>query len=545
METRLAILNFLADNKTELDSINYTNMTICLYGKENILHPLNKYAPFDSLFIYQVLLPRIYEKKYDLSYMNNGVLAVANTLDSMKIYNKTDFLFQNYTEPYQNKIIDDLTFNYLYIVPLVQNNLHIGCILIYSNTLNNNFLLSKQSITGLLNNLYYSSIKELLILLSQTLGIVYKDNYCLEYNNSFEMFNGIKDIKKLDVTNNEISLFVNDPKTIKTTINDINLYYTNQSSFDINSIPIYDISVINEYIKKEEFSLICFSFYNQNISINEFLKNINIEYKYDCFKTDSFYCVLINTVIHKPLINHMFSDFKEYFILITSNMISKNSNLIRLVNYLKKEKPFNFKLKDYENYLTYLNEEALFIDSMNKEHTLINSLTLDKTLVLNSIINKSFNVENLETLEKNTLKLIKKAFLLEENVCISIPSTLLYKKKLIDLYKDLNLKNEITYFIHYDESTIHQDFYNGLLKAVSLGIKIIVDSSLFFNLNYLDLQTFFNGIYLNNVECALLQNNQTNIFRSIVEYYLSHHLMIVLSNKDILKHNDRFISYIL
>ena len=134
MERKL-ILDFIGQNFKDLASTKFKQITVYVQGKLYDTNSLgNKLLDGNMLFAYDVKLPRIFLKKYPLEKMYDGILGVAEDINQMTIFSKDDFSFE-LEDVYSGKNIQDLDFNYLYLIPVIKDNLKIGCIIIYAEEL--------------------------------------------------------------------------------------------------------------------------------------------------------------------------------------------------------------------------------------------------------------------------------------------------------------------------------------------------------------------------------------------------------------------------
>ena len=143
---RKIILDFIGQNFSNLSSIGLKQLTVFVYGKNYSDETLgSKLLNGDQLFAYDVKLPRIFCKKFPLEKMMSGMLELASDLNKLTIFKKSDFNF-SLEEVYSGKNIQDLNFDYLYLYPVIKDDLRIGAILIYGTILNENFDLLSNSI---------------------------------------------------------------------------------------------------------------------------------------------------------------------------------------------------------------------------------------------------------------------------------------------------------------------------------------------------------------------------------------------------------------
>lgn len=537
------ILNFLAENKTELDKIHFLSCEIVLYGRENTNHPFQSFITYDGLFLYNVVLPRIYSKYESLDHMNDGILSLVNEINTPKIIYHDDLLELGILDAFTKKDIDTLDYKVLYLIPVVKNNNHIASIIIFANKYDESFILDKGSITSLINKLSVDAIDQLSNLIKNTLGSIYENNYCLVRGDNMIMFNNPINPVKLDKSPKEINLFINDSNIKKVEFGVISLYYLNLSQFKDETIQTFDISSLNDMKRSDDYSLIVFNYQNEIKDISVFIKNLPFEFSYKVFKDGAFYLIYINKTIYKPTFKKAFENFKDYHLLVHSDELSKEMDLIKLVTYFKLERPIEFNFKEYQKYLTRINSELMFIDEAALESKVINSRTLVEMPLVNRIIEKDFEYENIIRLETITVKALKEAVSKYNTFYISIPSTMIHKKKLTDVISE-NINKNIYMFIHLDKITNRQDFYNGLIKLKTLNCKILVDSSIFFNIHNLDLSDFIDGIYINKEECNNLLTGRYKIFTSILSFYLSEQKDIILKDTTHLINADIHISYI-
>ena len=384
---RKVILDFIGQNFESLSNIKFKQMTVFVYGKDYQSDSLgSKLLDGKQLFAYDVKLPRIYLKKFPLEKMFDGLLAFCGDLDKLNIFSKNDFNFE-LEEVYSNKNIQDLNFNYLYLYPVIKDDLTIGSIIIYADEYNIDFKINPSSVTLLFNSL----VDLELISFKQNVinTLLDEDNlyYCIKHtnnqyvylsNNLCDKFNVKNPVKENDEL---VNLFINHhlvkKANLKFPYEDYFVYSVNKDDYDDKKDNYLHVSSLNQVGLSNEFTLIIVDYSQKTNDFMEFVESLHLLDKYYvCACEDGFYMLAIDKKIKKTDVKKLLKGIDSFYITLSApSDVNNKMDFTKVVKYLKEVRPTEFIYHEYLTYINYLCNDAF---ELNKSKYQFNEIISSK-----------------------------------------------------------------------------------------------------------------------------------------------------------------------
>ena len=555
MERKL-ILDFIGQNFKALSNIKFTQLTVFIYGKNYKEDSLGgKLLDGNKLFAYDVKLPRIYLKKFPLEKMDDGILALASDINQLTIFKKEDFNFQ-LDEVYSGKDIRDLSFNYLYLYPVIRDDLKIGTIVIYAEEKCDDFKVIPNSVTLLfnglseleLNNFNQNIINSLIDVDSLYYCVCQKNNkYGYLSNNLCEKFK----LKNPVLLNNElVSSFLNHhlvkKSSLKFPFEDYFVYSVIKNDFDDIKDNYLHISSLNKVGLSEEFTLIIVDYSQHTDSFIDFVSKLNLTDKYYvCACEDGFYLLAIDKKIKKTIVKTMLSGINSFYITLHApSEINNKMDFSKIVKYLKEVRPNEFLYHEYLTFINYLNQDSLVLNK-NKHSKRVVMLSTNQNIkypLLNYVSTGFKHLENSLEYERISVNKLNK-YVKENKVgCfVGLESISLLKRKLIEIYKKFNNKQiPLSVIVHYNKETKKEDLYNALSLFKIYNIKAYADSSIFLNLSVIDTMELFDGCYVHKDEFTGLMNMNNKFINMFVTYFYNDSKIVIFEQSDNEEFNNRY-----
>lgn len=555
MERKL-ILDFIGQNYQSLSDIKFKQMTVFVYGKIYQNDSLgNKLLDGNKLFAYDVKLPRIYLKKFSLDKMNDGMLALAGDINQMTVFSKSDFNFE-LEEVYSGKDIRDLNFNYLYLYPVIKDDLKIGAILIYAENLVKDFKITQNSVTLLFNGLSELELvnfrqniinalldeESLYYLVGQT-----NNKYCYLSDNLCEKFK-LKNPVLLD--NELITNFIKHHQVkhakLKFPFEDYFVYSVNKKDFDDIKDNYLHISSLNQVELNDEFTLILVDYSQHTDDFLGFINKLNlIDKYYVCACEDGFYVLAINKKIKKTIVKQMLAGIDSFYITLHApNEVNNKMDFSKIVKYLKEVRPNEFLYHEYLTFINYLCQDSLELNK-NKHNKRIVVFSTNKDLkypLLNYVSIGFKYLENSLVYERMTVNKLNKYIKDAKIGCyVGLESISLLKRKLIEIYKKYqNKKIPLSVIVHYNKETKKEELYNALSLFKMYGIKSYADSSIFLNLNVIDTMELFDGCYVHKDEFSGLMKSNNKFINMFVTYFYNESKLIIFEQSENEEYNNRY-----
>lgn len=555
MERKL-ILDFIGQNYQSLSDIKFKQMTVFVYGKIYQNDSLgNKLLDGNKLFAYDVKLPRIYLKKFSLDKMNDGMLALAGDINQMTVFSKSDFNFE-LEEVYSGKDIRELNFNYLYLYPVIKDDLKIGAILIYAENLVKDFKITQNSVTLLFNGLSELELvnfrqniinalldeESLYYLVGQT-----NNKYCYLSDNLCEKFK-LKNPVLLD--NELITSFIKHHQVkyakLKFPFEDYFVYSVNKNDFDDIKDNYLHISSLNQVDLNDEFTLILVDYSQHTDDFLGFINKLNlIDKYYVCACEDGFYVLAINKKIKKTIVKQMLAGIDSFYITLHApNEVNNKMDFSKIVKYLKEVRPNEFLYHEYLTFINYLCQDSLELNK-NKHNKRIVVFSTNKDLkypLLNYVSIGFKYLENSLVYERMTVNKLNKYIKDAKIGCyVGLESISLLKRKLIEIYKKYQNKQiPLSVIVHYNKETKKEELYNALSLFKMYGIKSYADSSIFLNLNVIDTMELFDGCYVHKDEFSGLMKSNNKFINMFVTYFYNESKLIIFEQSENEEYNNRY-----
>ena len=188
---RKVILEFLSSKHLELSKNDYFQMTICQIGASpqgSIQEMLKK---SDEITIYHIKEPRIYQKTYDFSKIDETIISMILDIKEEVTFNKNDLNF-TLKDPFYFNDLQELTFESLQATLFNVNGIDI-IILIYYNKPNGHITIKLPEVSKLIKDLQKDKDNDIKEEIENLIKPSFKLSYALKndkyiYVNSFGSF---------------------------------------------------------------------------------------------------------------------------------------------------------------------------------------------------------------------------------------------------------------------------------------------------------------------------------------------------------------------
>ena len=553
---RKIILDFIGQNFNNLSSIGLKQLTVFVYGKNYSDETIgSKLLNGDQLFAYDVKLPRIFCKKFPLEKMMTGMLELASDLNKLTVFKKSDFNFA-LEEVYSGKNIQDLNFDYLYLYPVIKDDLRIGAILIYGSILNESFELLSNSISLLYNGLVNFELEHFKQSITNSLfdndSIYYllgkENNDYLYLSDNLSERLGIKNPCVVD--DDAVKPFINHHLVKKVSLRfpfeDCFAYVVNKNDFDDKTANYLHVSSLNSIDLSDEFTVIVIDYSQHTNSFVEFVQSLNlVDRYYLCACEDGFYLLVIDRKYKKTGIRKMLKGINSFYItLLAPTDVNNHMDFTKIVKYLKEVRPNEFL---YHEYLTFINavcNDALILNKNKYQNKYIVSSAnkSNQTILLNYVTTGFKYIENSLEYERLAINKLNKYIKDSPSSCyVGLESISLLKRKTIEIYKKYQNKNvPLSIIIHYHKDTTKEELYNSLSLLKLYGIRIIADSSIFLNLDIIDTMNLFDGCYVHEDEFKSLMEMNNKFINMFITYFYNDSKIIIFEETNNLEYNNRY-----
>lgn len=555
MERKL-ILDFIGQNFKDLASTKFKQITVYVYGKLYDTNSLgNKLLDGNMLFAYDVKLPRIFLKKFPLEKMYEGILGVADDIKQMTIFSKDDFNFE-LEDVYSCKNIQDLDFNYLYLIPVVKDNLKIGCIIIYADELYKDLSITQGSITLLYNGL--SSLEEVnfkqniinsLLDEDNLYYIVGKENneyvyLCSDLCEKFKLSNPVllnNELVKSFMKHHQIKY-----RKLKFPFEDYFVYFVYKNDFDDVKNNYLHVSSLNNVGLNDEFTLIVVDYSQHDDDFLKFVDNLKLTDEYFvCACEDGFYLLAINKKIKKLDVKKLLTGINSFYItLYAPSEINNKMDFTKIVKYLKEVRPNEFLYHEYLTFINCLNNDALILNkNKHQKYLVYSSVNKEVNYPLLNYVSSGFKyLENSLEYERVTVNKLNKYIKETKIGCyVGLESMSLLKRKVIEVYKKFKNKNiPLSIIVHYNKETTKEDLYNALSLLKLYDIKVFADSSIYLNLSVIDTMELFDGCYVHKDEFDGLMKTNNKFINMFVTYFYNDSKLIIFEQTKNQEYNNRY-----
>lgn len=560
---RNIILDFLSSKHLELAALGYQQMTICQFGRVFPPSYLSLVTKNDNVNVYHIKEPRIYQKEYALEMLTSTIVDMMFESKEMMILNYNDFDFP-INDPFYLKDIRSLDFTSLQIVPIVEEELLVGTIIIYYNKKDVQVNWKNNELVKLLNGL---TRDECVTLENQIMNeISVKDAYAVLASNgeavyinesgrlTLKLGQNYYNLKSNNSDLSKIKRFINHPLVHSFAYSNLNIYYTKINYLAKNDITndIYLIYSINSHRLGTTFAygLIEWEqddqdFIEQVVDINTFLSKLIDNAIIEIYQYNQSTLVFL---IDQHLSNEEISRIKDYakddFVMIvnSSTRLNNKMDLIKLSQYFFELHPESFEYTDYLEWIDQNQTKKLQYDyeyqtSLHKMDV-VNSVTNESIgplmlLPLQGKIRKPLELEFTKVTEKLLETSLKSD---EQSLILPLLSSSLNKRKILEVVKKyLNARKTLKIIVHFGDDSDPEECAKAIVKMKKLGIYLIADSSIYFNFEVTYLTTLFDAVYVSQREFAQLDKYPDGINSAILNYMINDYkdLFIEVFDKEI------------
>lgn len=553
---RKIILNFVSSNYKILKAIDFHHLNIYLYGKSYAKNSISSYLlNGEQIFAYDVTLPRTFCKKFSFDKMSCGILDFASQIDNNVCFSKSDFSFE-LEDVYSGKDISEFDFNYLYLVPIIKENIKVGLIVIYAKNKIDDFNLINSSITVLYNSLQEIESKSFEQVIINSL-IDYDNYYYILRENLLPevvLSTSLKDKwqkgHKISFKNELVQNFMNHhlvkEKKLEFPFEQYKIFYINKNEFDDQSSRYLHINALSSINLPDEFTLLVVDFSQNNDDFVNVVNNMHLIHKYYlCAYEEDYYLLIIESKINQSLFKKILKSYDCYYLVINAPKdLNNKMDFRKIASYIKNNRPKEF---EYQNYLKYINDvnndllEINFNEYKTKE--VVCSFGNKKIANLINFIPNKFKFDSSKIdFEKRTINRLNSYIKNNnENVFVCLNASSIIKRKIIEIYKkyfskDINLSVIIT----YQDDLSKKEFLDAIAYAKQYNVSIFVDSSIFLNLELIDLMRYFDGCYVKKEEFASIQNAPNKFINVFVSYYFNDNKTIIFEETNNRELNKRY-----
>lgn len=542
---------------------NYTdNLSKCLYDNQLVR-------------AYHIKPPRVFFKEYELNKIEGTLLEMVMDVREQLSFSYSDFTYKM-LDPYYFKDFRSLEFKYLHAIPLYTDEILNVVVFAYSDnqaielkttTLNQlqNKLLADETLylTNTLNELRLANssdftifnLKNSSLYLSKNLQTLLKHstNYCNGLNDKKTFLNITKRVEQFEKANYVIA---------KTNLLGSQITFYRLVSKTITK-PLYAFEQLKLQPYTDHYTVFYFtSNHFENYRVGDFLDDVKKAMReafideYDLYQyNQNTLCLIVPCLLEQRFMRKIEGSFnkKAGFKCLSVNTaydIGIYVDFEALFAYLTETE--NFSKQGFIEYL-HLRQEAILESEYNigftaKPQLLFETLTKE-------VIGKYYGYEHLDLKKEQ-----KDFFFLHASEKILMEVTQIdFEKDPTPLiircnYKMFNSKKiwyALKRLVNCPHKTIilsevaisSNDAFNRFIKVIHRlhqeNFQIYFDSSVFANIMLADIIHLYEGIYLEEYEMSLGDEEQDNLFKTVITFYLKENKMIILNIK-----NNKGIEYI-
>ena len=449
-----------------------------------------------------------------------------------------------------------LNFNYLYLYPVIKDDLTIGSIIIYADEYNIDFKINPSSVTLLFNSL----VDLELISFKQNVinTLLDEDNlyYCIKHtnnqyvylsNNLCDKFNVKNPVKENDEL---VNLFINHhlvkKANLKFPYEDYFIYSVNKEDFDDKKDKYLHVSSLNQVGLSNEFTLIIVDYSQKTNDFMEFIESLHLLDKYYvCACEDGFYMLAIDKKIKKTDVKKLLKGIDSFYITLSApSDVNNKMDFTKVVKYLKEVRPTEFIYHEYLTYINYLCNDAFELNKSKYQfNEIISSKDSSIKIPLLNYVSRGFkHLDNSLEYERVAVNKLNKYIKETKIGCyVGLESMSLLKRKVIEVYKKFKNKNiPLSIIVHYNKETTKEDLYNALSLLKLYDIKVFADSSIYLNLSVIDTMELFDGCYVHKDEFDGLMKTNNKFINMFVTYFYNDSKLIIFEQTKNQEYNNRY-----
>lgn len=558
---RKVILEFLSSKHLELSKNDYFQMTICQIGASyqgTIQEMLTK---SDEITIYHIKEPRIYQKTYDFSKIDETIISMILDIKEEVTFNKNDLNF-TLKDPFYFNDLQELAFESLQATLFNVNGIDI-IILIYYNKPNGHITIKLPEVSKLIKDLQKDKDNDIKEEIENLIKPSFKLSYALKNDKYIYVNDQLKEYLKLP--NNllktketsfigRINHFIDSLGIKKVKYQDINLYYLEEKPKDeMVENPVLSLYSLDTLKLPKEFTVLFFrsdmnlTLKNDLETLDKCLHTLLIEDYHLFAYNDEAFVYIIPGIITKDNMTKIIQMLSNHYLcFVTSpNQIKPSMNIKRIIKYLYEEEPSEFSYDKYVTWFNNLNELSLKYNEIYKtkdtNYLIVNSVTGKSALSMYYLPIRTFNRDaHFNSFDSMCEKVLDRITSLEnKQLMISLSSSVLKKRKTLEAIKKV-LVNQNTLWVNviYDKKITDTEFLKLISKYKCYNVMLSCDSSVFLDIVLMKTLILFDGIYLQDSEYQSIIKNEVGLPQAILSFCINDYKQIFMENFNPSKDDD-------
>ncbi len=558
---RKVILEFLSSKHLELSKNDYFQMTICQIGAsyQGTIQEMLKKS--DEITIYHIKEPRIYQKNYDFSKIDETIISMILDIKEEVTFNKNDLNF-TLKDPFYFNDLQEMAFESLQATIFNVNGTDV-IILIYYNKPNGHVTIKLPEVSKLIKDLQKDEDNDIKEEIENLIKPSFKLSYALKNDKYIYVNDQLKEYLKLPsnlLKTKETSFigrinhFIDGLGVKKLKYQDINLYYLEEKPKDeMVENPVLSLYSLDTLKLPKEFTILFFrsdlnlTLKNDLETLDNCLHTLLIEDYHLFAYSDEAFVYIIPNIITKDNMTKIIQMFKNHYICFVSspNQIKPSMNIKRIIKYLYEEEPSEFSYDKYVTWFNGLNELSLKYNEIYKmkdtNYLVVNSVTGKSALSMYYLPLRTFNRDaHFNSFDSMCEKVLDKITTLEnKQLMISLSSSVLKKRKTLEAIKKI-LVNQNTLWVNviYDKKITDTEFLKLISKYKCYNVMLSCDSSVFLDIVLMKTLILFDGIYLQDSEYQSIIKNEVGLPQAILSYCINDYKQIFMENFNPSKDDD-------
>lgn len=558
---RKVILEFLSSKHLELSKNDYFQMTICQIGAsyQGTIQEMLKKS--DEITIYHIKEPRIYQKTYDFSKIDETIISMILDIKEEVTFNKNDLNF-TLKDPFYFNDLQELAFESLQATLFNVNGIDI-IILIYYNKPNGHITIKLPEVSKLIKDLQKDKDNDIKEEIENLIKPSFKLSYALKNDKYIYVNDQLKEYLKLP--NNllktketsfigRINHFIDSLGIKKVKYQDINLYYLEEKPKDeMVENPVLSLYSLDTLKLPKEFTILFFrsdlnlTLKNDLETLDKCLHTLLIEDYHLFAYSDEAFVYIIPGIITKDNMTKIIQMLSNHYLcFVTSpNQIKPSMNIKRIIKYLYEEEPSEFSYDKYVTWFNNLNELSLKYNEIYKtkdtNYLVVNSVTGKSALSMYYLPIRTFNRDaHFNSFDSMCEKVLDRITSLEnKQLMISLSSSVLKKRKTLEAIKKI-LVNQNTLWVNviYDKKITDTEFLKLISKYKCYNVMLSCDSSVFLDIVLMKTLILFDGIYLQDSEYQSIIKNEVGLPQAILSFCINDYKQIFMENFNPSKDDD-------
>lgn len=558
---RKVILEFLSSKHLELSKNDYFQMTICQIGASPQGSIQEMLIKSDEITIYHIKEPRIYQKTYDFSKIDETIISMILDIKEEVTFNKNDLNF-TLKDPFYFNDLQELTFESLQATLFNVNGIDI-IILIYYNKPNGHITIKLPEVSKLIKDLQKDKDNDIKEEIENLIKPSFKLSYALKNDKYIYVNDQLKEYLKLPsnlLKTKETSFigrinhFIDSLGVKKVKYQDINLYYLEEKPKDeMVENPVLSLYSLDTLKLPKEFTILFFrsdlnlTLKNDLETLDKCLHTLLVEDYHLFAYSDEAFVYIIPGIITKDNMTKIIQMLSNHYLcFVTSpNQIKPSMNIKRIIKYLYEEEPSEFSYDKYVTWFNNLNELSLKYNEIYKtkdtNYLIVNSVTGKSALSMYYLPIRTFNRDaHFNSFDNMCEKVLDRITSLEnKQLMISLSSSVLKKRKTLEAIKKV-LVNQNTLWVNviYDKKITDTEFLKLISKYKCYNVMLSCDSSVFLDIVLMKTLILFDGIYLQDSEYQSIIKNEVGLPQAILSFCINDYKQIFMENFNPSKDDD-------